>query len=100
MGNNNLLIKSKPIKLEYGIVLEIREGATLLFNPDFYDYKPFFTRLGETKCHGLGAMIFADSFENINISGNGVIDGQDSVWWWLQRTTEKQCIWSEFRVSG
>ncbi len=84
--------KSKPIKLDSKIHLELSEGATLLFSPDFSHYSPVFTRWEGTECHALRAMIFVDSACNVKITGNGIIDGQGDFWWKAYRDLRKNII--------
>ena len=64
--------KTGRIQLRSNIRLQIDEGAELCFSGDIKDYLPaVLTRNEGVDIYSMGAMIYADSVENIAVTGRG-----------------------------
>jgi len=101
-----------PLHLKSNINLHVSDGATLFFgvNPD--DYLPVVeVRWEGTRCLNYSPLIYAYEKENIAITGNGTIDGQQQKFWQLWkliqdkdkvrlRTMGKNLVPLEERVFG
>jgi polygalacturonase len=68
---------SAPIVLKSNITLQLDKGATLLGSQDHADY-PAKT---EFRAPGLQSLVSATDAANIEITGDGVIDGAGQSWW-------------------
>jgi polygalacturonase len=70
-----------PILLKTNITLHLAKDATLLGSPDHDDY-PVITEFRE---QGHQALVSAVNSENVNITGEGTIDGNGDSWWHMMR---------------
>jgi len=71
-----------PIHLKSNVNLHLAAGATVRFSQDFEDYLPVvFTRWEGMECYNYSSPIYANGLTNIAITGEGVFEGQGSVWW-------------------
>jgi polygalacturonase len=72
--------KTGTIILKSNVHLELELGATLFGSTDIADYKPVRSRYQSLRTHTETIqLIYADSVENVVISGFGTIDGQGRV---------------------
>ncbi|MHC4528233.1 MAG: glycosyl hydrolase family 28 protein, partial [Planctomycetota bacterium] len=71
-----------PIHLKSNINLHLEKGAEIRFSTSFDDYLPVvLTRYEGTECYNYSPMIYANSCDNIAITGSGKLDGQGKAWW-------------------
>jgi polygalacturonase len=70
-----------PILLKTNVTLHLQKDATLLGSPDHDDY-PVITEFREP---GHQALVSAVNAENVNITGEGTIDGNGASWWHMMR---------------
>lgn len=64
------------LQLKSGVNLHLERGAELLGSPQKSDYKPYFTAGYDSSSYG---MIYALKAENISITGQGAINGNEEV---------------------
>lgn len=74
--------------LKEGSNLKFEEGATLLGSKDIADYPEIHTRVAGVEMLWPAALLNAISVNNVEISGNGIIDGQGRHWWELYCGTD------------
>ncbi len=68
-----------PIHLKSHIQLHLEEGSHILFSPDPSDYLPVvLTRWEGTNVLTYSPMIYAANVEDVAITGNGTIDGNEN----------------------
>ena len=70
-----------PIELFSNISLEIGKNTTLSFVSDMNRYPPVLTRWEGIICYGMHPLIFAREAKNIELKGEGTIDGNGQPWW-------------------
>jgi pectinesterase len=74
-----------PLKLRSNTNLHLSKGAEILFSNDPADYKR-----GKS---GYGGCLQANNAHDIEITGNGIINGQGRPWWklvWAEKKAEKK----------
>lgn len=70
------------IHLRSNINLHLEDGAKLIFSDNPDDYLPVvFTRWEGTECYNYSPLIYANSCENISITGKGTLIGSGEKWW-------------------
>lgn len=89
-----------PLTLQSNINLCIAKDALLLFTSDFNQYQ-----LVESSYEGLPAYrnqapLSAVNAENIAITGEGIIDGNGSVWRMVNRDRQSDIEWNKLVTSG
>ncbi|MGQ3660699.1 glycoside hydrolase family 28 protein [Citrobacter braakii] len=67
--------------LRKGSKLHFEKGATLLGSPDLADFPEIHSRIAGVEMMWPAALLNALEVDNIEISGNGIIDGQGPHWW-------------------
>lgn len=67
--------------LKEGSKLHFEDGATLLGSNDLADYVEIHSRVAGVEMMWPAAILNAIDVNNIEISGNGLIDGQGRYWW-------------------
>ncbi|WBM69305.1 glycosyl hydrolase family 28 protein [Buttiauxella sp. WJP83] len=67
--------------LKEGSKLKFEKGATLLGSTDISDYPEINTRVAGVEMLWPAAILNAISANNVEISGEGLIDGQGQHWW-------------------
>ena len=79
------------IQMKSNITLNLESGAVLRFSDRFEDYLPFVTLRWEgTVMKSLSPLIYANSAENLTITGRGTLDGNGFKWWqWEYDTRQK-----------
>ncbi|HTP80050.1 MAG TPA: glycoside hydrolase family 28 protein [Bacteroidota bacterium] len=71
-----------PIKLASNVLLYVSKGATVRFSVNPHDYMPLVeTRWEGVECMNFSALIYAFDAVNVGLAGEGVLDGQGSLWW-------------------
>ncbi len=70
-----------PLSITKPIKLVLKKGARLCFIPDFSLYSPVYTRWEGVMCYAMHPCLFIHDTENVEIVGEGVIDGQGAAWW-------------------
>ncbi len=73
-----------PVHLKSNINLHLEKGARLLFTKDLKRYLPLVhARFEGNDLMNYSPLIYAESVENIAITGDGVLDGNaDTTFWW------------------
>ncbi|HQH88171.1 MAG: glycoside hydrolase family 28 protein [Spirochaetia bacterium] len=79
-----------PIELLSNISLEIGKNTTLSFVSDINRYPPVLTRWEGVVCYGLHPLIFARGAKNIELKGEGTIDGNGQPWWEALRRKKRK----------
>ena len=84
-----------PIHFKSNVELHLEEGAKLKFSKDLDDYLPLvYTRWEGTELFNYSSLIYANSCENIAITGSGTIDGNAQGvykgWFELQRPDQER----------
>ncbi|MEP7353210.1 MAG: glycoside hydrolase family 28 protein [Acidobacteriota bacterium] len=84
------IVSTAAIHLKSNVNLFVSKGATLRFLRDPKHYLPLvYTRWEGTECMNYSPFLYADSQENIAITGEGTLDGNCDAqnWWnWASRT--------------
>jgi len=78
---NNGVYLTGPSTLFSNMSLEIGQNASLCFIPDIYLYSPVLTRWEGIVCYGMHPLIFARDAHHITLRGEGIIDGNGTLWW-------------------
>jgi unsaturated rhamnogalacturonyl hydrolase len=76
------------IRLASNVELHVSKGAKLLFSTDPSAYSNVPTRFEGVECINYSPLIYAESAENVAVTGEGTLDGQASEenWWgWTKR---------------
>ena len=81
---------TKPIELINNLTLYLDAGTALTFSNDFNDYSPVFTRWEGVECYALHPCLYGKDLKNVNITGQGIINGQGETWWNELRTRRKE----------
>lgn len=78
------------IHLKSNVHLFFEDGAKLFFSDNPSHYLPaVFTRWEGMECYNYSPLIYANSCENIGISGNGELHGNGSSWWFMKKEQGK-----------
>ncbi|MBS1370412.1 MAG: glycoside hydrolase family 28 protein [Lentisphaeria bacterium] len=79
--------ESGPVRLHSRIRLHLDEGAVVVFSDRPSDYLPVvFTRWEGMECYNYSPLIYADSCENVAVTGSGTLIGNGKSWWpWKKR---------------
>lgn len=106
MGGGTVVVpkgewKSGAIHLKSNISLHLEDGAVITFSDTPSDYLPVvFTRWEGMECYNYSPLIYANSCENISITGNGTLIGNGQLWWhWkeLQQAAAEELCYAEFK---
>jgi len=79
-----------PVELFSNISLEIGKNTTLSFVPYMNRYSPVLTRWEGVVCYGMHPLIFARESKNIELKGEGTIDGNGQQWWEAMRRKKRE----------
>jgi polygalacturonase len=77
--------------LKQGVNLQVERGAVLKGSQDTNDYPWINTRIGGLEMKWPAALVNADSVTNLQLTGEGTIDGSGERWWkeyWDARARE------------
>ena len=75
--------------------IEFEDGATLSFIDDFSIYEPVMTRWEGVDCYAMHPLFFITDAEDIEITGNGILDGNGRKWWdyiYYRRADQKEPV--------
>jgi len=79
-----------PLELTSNLTLTLQKGAVVKFKDDPMLYPPVWTRWEGVECYAMHPLLYATGKHNIEINGDGVIDGAGSSWWERFRGIEKE----------
>lgn len=79
--------RTGAIHLKSNVNLHVSKGAELKFSQRFHDYLPnVLMQRGGIMCYNYSPFIYAYKAKNIAVTGEGLLDGQGTVWWaWKNR---------------
>lgn len=67
------------------VELHLEKDSVLKFSQNFQTIHLLFLPVGRVECYNYSPFIYALNYENISITGKGVLDGQGPAWWhWKQ----------------
>ncbi|MBE7053126.1 MAG: glycoside hydrolase family 28 protein [Ruminococcaceae bacterium] len=74
-----------PIHFKSNIDLHFAEGSYVEFSTDFEDYLPVVRSTIEgIRCYTFSHLLYADTCENIAVTGSGVLNGNGQNWWYMK----------------
>lgn len=74
--------RTAAIHLQSGVELHLARGAVLDFSMTYEDYlPPVFGYRGGIRLYSVSHFIYARGAKNIALTGEGVLEGNGSVWW-------------------
>lgn len=79
--------KTDPVDISVPVRIIFEDGAVLSMIPSVRLYRPCFTRWEGVDCYGFHPCFLIHDTSDVEISGNGIIEGNGS-WWW--ETAEKK----------
>ena len=79
--------KTGPVDISVPVRIIFEDGAVLSMIPSVRLYRPCFTRWEGVDCYGFHPCFLIHDTSDVEISGNGIIEGNGS-WWW--ETAEKK----------
>lgn len=79
--------KTGPVDISVPVRIIFEDGAVLSMIPSVRLYRPCFTRWEGVDCYGFHPCFLIHDTSGVEISGNGIIEGNGS-WWW--ETAEKK----------
>ena len=79
--------KTGPLDISVPVRIIFEDGAVLSMIPSVRLYRPCFTRWEGVDCYGFHPCFLIHDTSDVEISGNGIIEGNGS-WWW--ETAEKK----------
>jgi polygalacturonase len=80
-----------PIQLRSNVGIHLEKGATVKFSTDPADYPVVLTRWEGTECMNYCGLLTGRDLHDISITGEGILDGQGSVWWpWSKKAAAKK----------
>jgi hypothetical protein len=86
-----------PIHLRSNTNLHAAEGATVRFSTRFEDYLPVVqTRWEGIEIYNYSPLIYANSADNIAITGSGTFDGQGEAWFNMRiwQKVDREKLWN------
>lgn len=89
------IYKTGPIEIPSKSRIKLEDGATLSFIDDFSIYDPVPTRWEGVDCYAMHPLFFIKDAENIEITGNGILDGNGKNWWdyiYYRRAEQKEPV--------
>jgi polygalacturonase len=89
-----------PIVLKNNVNLYVEKGALIRFTSDYKEYPLVKTWYEGESAYRAMSPIFADSAENIAITGEGVIDGNGDAWRPIKRNNILESRWRRLVSSG
>jgi len=92
---------SGSIFLKQGVNLCVEKGAVLKGSQDTNDYPWIDTRIAGLEMKWPAALVNADGVTNLQLTGEGTIDGSGERWWreyWATRAAEPNDIDPHFKV--
>jgi polygalacturonase len=92
---------SGSIFLKQGVNLVIEKDGVLKGSQNTNDYPTIDTRIGGLEMKWPAALINADGLTNVQLSGEGMLDGSGERWWreyWDTRKREKDDLDPHFKV--
>lgn len=92
---------SGSIFLKQGVNLEIEKDAVLKGSQNTNDYPWIDTRIAGLEMRWPAALVNADGITNLQLSGEGILDGSGERWWreyWDARKREKDDLDPHFKV--
>lgn len=75
------IYKTGPIEIPSKSRIRFEDSATLSFIDDFSIYDPVSTRWEGVDCYAMHPLFFIKDAEDIEITGNGILDGNGKKWW-------------------
>lgn len=75
------IYKTGAIHFKQGTHLYLDEGAVLLGSENIADYPLVMTRIEGQNCKYFSALINAEGLDGFSISGQGIIDGNGTLYW-------------------
>lgn len=79
-----------PLELTDNLTMSFQSGAILKFKDDPMLYPPVWTRWEGIECYAMHPLIYAKNRQNIQVIGDGVIDGSGAKWWQTFKQIEAQ----------
>lgn len=73
--------KTGPVDISVPVRIIFEDGAVLSMIPSVRLYRPCFTRWEGVDCYGFHPCFLIHDTSDVEISGNGIIEGNGS-WWW------------------
>jgi polygalacturonase len=89
-----------PIIFKSNINLHLEEGAVIIFSPNIEDYllmRTVWEGFPEVRCV---SPLYAESVENIAITGSGIIDGSGQAWRPVKKYKMTDRQWEKLLASG
>jgi polygalacturonase len=89
------------IFLKQGVNLYVEKGGVLKGSSDTNDYPWINTRIAGFEMKWPAALVNADGVTNLQLTGEGTIDGSGERWWheyWTARAAEKNDIDPHFKI--
>lgn len=74
-----------PIHMGSNMTLYLEAGARVLFVRNKEEYPLVHTRWEGAECQVYSPLIYGKNLQNVTVTGRGVLEGQGSYWWDLQR---------------
>jgi len=89
-----------PIELESNVNLHLESGAVIYFSKNFDDYPLIYTSWEGFFTYRCMPQIYGKDLNNIAITGEGVIDGNGSVWRPVKRFKMTDIMWNKIISKG
>ena len=87
-----------PLEVRSNTKLILEKGAVIKFISDPSIYEPVFSRWEGVKCYCMHPCLFINEAHDVEITGEGVIDGNGSAWWaevWRKKSVGQNAPESE-----
>jgi polygalacturonase len=91
---------TRPIQLKSNLDLHLDAGATLVFSRKFDDYPLVLSSYEGQKTYMCASPVMGDGLHDIEISGQGAIDGQGDAWRMVKKSKLTPEQWDAFVKSG